>query len=217
MRTPLDAAWRARGTDGLVLHSDPPEVSAALKLTTERLVLRSPHVDMAPLLASYLEYNRSHFAVSSAFLPGPVTLEWCREALLADARAFAAQSALRLYFFEKGASEGAIVGNLAFTNVVRGVFQACHLGYRIDQRYEGKGLMYEALVEALRYAFEALGLHRVMANYRPTNERSGRLLKRLGFVIEGYARDYLFLDGAWRDHILTSLVAPSSVVPQPND
>lgn len=192
-----------------------PETPTALELTTARLVLRSPHPDMAPLLASYLEFNRSHFAVSSAYLPEPVTVEWCREALSADARAFEARSALRLYFFEKGSSEGPIVGNLSFTNVVRGVFQACYLGYRIDQRYQGKGLMHEALVEALRYAFESLGLHRVMANYRPTNERSGRLLQRLGFVVEGYARDYLFLDGAWRDHILTSLVAPNPVTPSP--
>jgi len=195
------------------MTDEPLPEPRALELTTERLVLRSPHEAMAPLLASYLEYNRTHFAVSSAYFETPVTLEWCRAALIADARAFEAQSAVRLYFFEKGASAGPIVGNLAFTNIVRGVFQACHLGYRIDQRYEGKGLMHEALVEALRYAFEVLELHRVMANYRPTNERSGRLLKRLGFLVEGYARDYLFLDGAWRDHILTSLVAPGVVTP----
>jgi len=190
-----------------------PETPLALELTTARLVLRSAHADMALLLASYLEYNRSHFAVSSAFFEVPVSVERCREALRADAQAFEARSAVRLYLFEKGVNQGPIVGNLAFTNIVRGVFQACHLGYRIDQRYQGKGLMHEALVEALRYAFEVLGLHRVMANYRPTNERSGRLLQRLGFVVEGYARDYLFLDGAWRDHILTSLVAPGVVTP----
>jgi ribosomal-protein-alanine N-acetyltransferase len=44
-----------------------------------------------------------------------------------------------------------------------------------------------------------------MANYMPANERSGKLLKRLGFTVEGYARDYLFIAGAWQDHVLTSL------------
>ena len=48
-----------------------------------------------------------------------------------------------------------------------------------------------------------------MANYQPTNVRSGRLLERLGFVREGYARHHLLIDGAWRDHVLTALLNPS--------
>jgi len=68
--------------------------------------------------------------------------------------------------------------------------------------------MAEALRAANGFAFRALRLHRIMANYRPENERSGRLLERLGFVREGLARDYLFIDGAWRDHVLTALVHP---------
>ena len=56
------------------------------------------------------------------------------------------------------------------------------------------------------YAFSALGMHRVMANYMPENERSGRLLERLGFEREGFARKYLNIDGEWRDHVLTSRI-----------
>lgn len=48
-------------------------------------------------------------------------------------------------------------------------------------------------------------MHRIMAAYLPYNQRSGKLLKRLGFIVEGYARDYLTIDGQWQDHILTSL------------
>jgi ribosomal-protein-alanine N-acetyltransferase len=44
-----------------------------------------------------------------------------------------------------------------------------------------------------------------MANYIPVNERSGRLLRRLGFTVEGYARDYLLIAGKWEDHVLTAL------------
>ena len=56
-----------------------------------------------------------------------------------------------------------------FANVVRGVFQACHLGYGVARRHEGKGLMYEALDAGIRYAFGPLDFHRVMANYMPRN------------------------------------------------
>ncbi len=110
---------------------------------------------------------------------------------------------------------GPIIGQVNFSNILRGPFQACHLGYHIDAGVEGRGLMSEALRLAIRLAFDELGLHRVMANYIPTNERSARLLSRLGFKIEGYAKDYLFIDGAWRDHVMTALTNPRSRPPHP--
>jgi len=69
-----------------------------------------------------------------------------------------------------------------------------------------KGLMFEALDAAVRYAFGPLDFHRVMANYMPRNERSGRLLERLGFEKEGYAKRYLKIDGLWEDHVLTAKI-----------
>jgi ribosomal-protein-alanine N-acetyltransferase len=65
--------------------------------------------------------------------------------------------------------------------------------------------MFEALQAAITYVFADMSLHRIMANYVPGNKRSGALLSRLGFVQEGYARDYLFLNGKWCDHVMTSL------------
>jgi ribosomal-protein-alanine N-acetyltransferase len=66
--------------------------------------------------------------------------------------------------------------------------------------------MFDALQVALIWIFKELKMHRVAAAYIPTNERSGALLRRLGFTVEGYARDYLFINGRWRDHILTSFI-----------
>jgi Acetyltransferases, including N-acetylases of ribosomal proteins len=65
--------------------------------------------------------------------------------------------------------------------------------------------MAEALQSVLGFAFGSLELHRVMANHVPGNERSARLLERLGFEREGYAKAYLHLDGRWQDHVLTAL------------
>ena len=101
-----------------------------------------------------------------------------------------------------------ILGTCNYTNVVRGPFLACNLGYQIARAHQGQGLMSEALRETNAFAFREMRLHRIMANHRPENERSGRLLERLGFAREGLARDYLFIDGEWRDHVLTALVNP---------
>jgi ribosomal-protein-alanine N-acetyltransferase len=70
--------------------------------------------------------------------------------------------------------------------------------------------MDEALAAGLDWAFGELGLHRVMANYLPRNERSGRLLARLGFEREGYAREYLKIAGRWEDHVLTAKISGSA-------
>jgi ribosomal-protein-alanine N-acetyltransferase len=45
-----------------------------------------------------------------------------------------------------------------------------------------------------------------MANYMPRNDRSGRLLGRLGFEKEGYAKRYLKIEGLWEDHVLTAKI-----------
>jgi len=114
---------------------------------------------------------------------------------------------LRLLAFQQGAED--IVGICEFTNIARGPFQACHLGYSIAQRHENAGLMTEILGGALDYVFEELKLHRVMANYMPENKRSARVLEKLGFEQEGFARAYLKIAGEWQDHVLTAKINPS--------
>ena len=102
-----------------------------------------------------------------------------------------------------------VMGVCNFTNIVRGTFLACQLGYALAEKHQGQGLMFEALTHGIDFIFTQLGLHRVMAAYIPRNDRSGRLLKRLNFVEEGKARQYLKIVGRWEDHILTSLVNPN--------
>jgi len=97
-----------------------------------------------------------------------------------------------------------VLGTCNLTQIHRGPSQSCNLGYTLDVDAVGHGFLTEALETVILFAFEKLHLHRIEANYIPTNERSGRVLRRLGFTVEGYARDYLDIAGAWRDHILTA-------------
>jgi ribosomal-protein-alanine N-acetyltransferase len=176
------------------------------RIETERLLLTIPDIDAAPRMLAYVEENREHFAPWSPPEPqGYYTERFWRDYLQTAHRQFEQDAAMRLVFSLRDDRESAVIGDCNFTNFVRGPFQACYLGYKIAERAEGRGLMREALAAAIDYAFETLRLHRIMANYVPTNERSGRLLRRLGFTVEGYARDYLLVGGAWRDHVLTSL------------
>ena len=106
------------------------------------------------------------------------------------------------------ADEQTILATFTFANVIRGAFQACHLGYGVAAHMQGQGLMREVLEAGIAWAFGELGLHRVMANYLPRNERSAKLLAQLGFEREGYARRYLQIAGVWEDHVLTARICP---------
>ncbi|WP_394147547.1 GNAT family N-acetyltransferase [Shewanella atlantica] len=99
-----------------------------------------------------------------------------------------------------------IIGVCNFTNIIRGSFQACSLGYSIAEAHQGKGLMKEILTAGIDYMFTEQNLHRIMANYIPSNTRSGALLSSLGFEQEGVAKSYLKIAGRWQDHCLTSKI-----------
>jgi ribosomal-protein-alanine N-acetyltransferase len=114
--------------------------------------------------------------------------------------------ALRMWLFRRD-DDRTIQGNVHLSNFIRGVKQSCTLGYALAATAQGHGYMTEILRVAIGYAFGDLAFHRIEANYMPHNVRSGQVLKRLGFRIEGYAYDYLCIGGQWRDHLLTSLTA----------
>ena len=95
---------------------------------------------------------------------------------------------------------GAMAGGVNINTIVRGRFQSAAVGYWAFAPAAGRGLMSEGLRLVIGYAFGVLDLHRLEANIQPANEASIRLAKRTGFRYEGVSPDYLFIDGAWRDH-----------------
>ncbi len=186
-------------------------MAAALpELATARLVVRLARPGMQAAMARFLAENfEGHLdrwspPAATAFF----TETFWRDRLAVAVEEFHAGRAARFVLQLPGPESAAVIGTCNYTNIVRGPFLACHLGYQIARAHEGRVLMAEALRATNSFAFRALRLHRIMANYRPENERSGRLLDRLGFVREGMAKDYLYIDGAWRDHVLTALVNP---------
>lgn len=118
-----------------------------------------------------------------------------------------------VYFVALGDDGEAIVAICSLINILRGPFQTAHLAYAIAKAHEGKGLMRELCLHVIRYAFAELELQRVISNYLPTNQRSARMLTRLGFEREGFARKYLYINGQWEDHVLAARVNPVNVQP----
>lgn len=114
-------------------------------------------------------------------------------------------------FFIFREEDDVLIGGLSFGHVRRGVSQAATLGYWMGEPYAGKGYMTRAVRAACAYAFEKRGFHRIEAACLPNNEPSKRLLERVGFKQEGYARSYLNINGQWRDHLLYALLETDPV------
>lgn len=110
-------------------------------------------------------------------------------------------------FVARARNDGRLAGVVNINNVVLRSFRSGHLGYYAFTGAEGRGLMTEAVALVAAYAFDELGLHRLEANIQPGNVNSSALVRRLGFRLEGFSPDYLFIDGAWRDHERWALLA----------
>jgi ribosomal-protein-alanine N-acetyltransferase len=173
-------------------------------LTSPRVVVRMAEAADVPQVVRYFRDNREHLASSRPLVGEEFHSEgfWHTQ-VRANVSEFREGKSVRLFLFDRARPER-VIGNANFTQVFRSPAHYCTLGYGLDREYEGQGMMREGLESALEYMLGPQNFHRIQANYVPRNERSGGLLRRLGFVIEGYARDYLLLNGRWEDHILTS-------------
>ncbi|MBB3808815.1 GNAT family N-acetyltransferase [Pseudochelatococcus contaminans] len=109
-------------------------------------------------------------------------------------------------FFLFREEDGALMGGLTLGPVRRGVVQTCTLGYWMGERYACQGYMTKAVIAASHFVYSSLGLRRIEASCLPINRPSIGLLEKVGFVREGYAREYLCIAGVWEDHFLYAML-----------
>ncbi len=112
---------------------------------------------------------------------------------------------------------GDLVGVINVNNIIRGSFQSAFLGYYGFLPYAGQGLMQEGMLLVLRHAFRKLKLHRLEANIQPGNQPSIALVRKCGFVKEGFSRRYLKICGQWADHERWAILSEDFSVLRPTN
>jgi [ribosomal protein S5]-alanine N-acetyltransferase len=112
------------------------------------------------------------------------------------------RSDLAYPFFVFRAADNELVGGVTLGNIRRGCAQSGSLGYWMGAPFAGRGHMSAAVAALVPFAFDALRLHRVEAACLETNAASIRLLEKTGFQREGFARQFLCINGIWQDHLL---------------
>lgn len=96
--------------------------------------------------------------------------------------------------------DGRFAGQITVNNIVRGSAQFASVGYWLDQRYAGRGVMPRAVALVIDHCFTVARLHRIEVAIRPENSNSLRVVEKLGIREVGFAPRFLHIDGAWRDH-----------------
>lgn len=171
-----------------------------LTYETDRLLLSILNENHSMQVLTFLSRNRSYFdsfelAKSDSFY----TEEFQKKLLYEEFSMALKKSRLRFYLFRKENPQR-IIGTVSFGNL-RQSFQSCQIGYKLDPLFQHQGYATEALSTAIDIAAAELNLHRITAYVLPDNAPSVHLLKRLDFALEGTARDYAFINGAWHDHL----------------
>jgi len=170
------------------------------------LVLRAPTMGDYPAWASLRNESRAFLAPWEPVWPAD---ELTRSAFRRRLRRYGRESRddTGYGFFVFRAEDDTLVGGLSLAYVRRGVTQSCSLGYWMGERFAGRGTMTAAVTAVVPFVFGTLRLNRVEAACLPHNVASIRLLEKVGFRREGYARRYLCIAGEWQDHLLFGLVA----------
>lgn len=175
-------------------------------LNGDRLYLRAPEINDYEAWATLRAISREHLQ--------PWEPTWAEDSLSRDGyrRRLAWFERLRrqehgeAYFIYLRRSDG-LLGGITLSNIRRGASQCGELGYWIGKPHAGHGYMTEALAIMVQHCFATLKLHRLEAACLPENAPSRQLLSQAGFRSEGILREYLKINGAWRDHQLYARLA----------
>jgi ribosomal-protein-alanine N-acetyltransferase len=179
-----------------------------LQLETDRLILKILNRSHADEVLEFLIRNRDFLAPWETIRDEEYFTREAQQEILTQSTQSRHQGLLLplwIYVKNPGAKElssnAPIIGNINFSNIIRGPFLSCFLGYKLDKDYQSQGFMTEALETAISYVFSELKLHRIEANVMPRNAASIRVLEKLSFHREGLALDYLNINGQWEDHL----------------
>ncbi|NBD25994.1 GNAT family N-acetyltransferase [Paenibacillus glycinis] len=181
-----------------------------LRIVTKRLILRVIDESCTERVLDFVKRNREALAEWEPDRDDDYyTPETQRNLIRQETVSMEYGHSVRFWLTAAEDPDGDIIGTVSLSNIVRGAFQSCHLGYRMDAGQHNKGYMTEALSHVVAFAFEELNLHRIEANIMPRNAPSLKVVERLGFRHEGLAPEYLRIRGKWEDHIHMVLLNPS--------
>jgi RimJ/RimL family protein N-acetyltransferase len=169
------------------------DYSFSEELHTERLIIRAPEVGDAEVVWKAIISSHDALKEWMPWAQSKQTLEQTTTNLRQAVADFITREDLRLHLFLK--ETGEFVGSSGLHRIDWNV-RKFEIGYWIDSKFEGKGLMTEAVERITQFAFEELRANRVEIRCDSENVRSRSVAARLSYTLEGTLHhDSLSADG----------------------
>ena len=174
-------------------------------LVTDRLVLTLSNTKLTEGVWRFHNENKDAFADTEPRRPADFyTWKGVRANLKYDDKLSRKCEEFRFWIQAKGSKE--IIGTVCISSILFGSVKSCFLSYKIAEKHQGKGYASEAVKEIIHFAFTVLQLHRIESYVMPRNQKSLRVMEKLGFMPEGVSRRCLEVNGVWEDHVRFSLL-----------
>lgn len=190
----------------MFLTKSPAQPAFNPVLVNDPVLLRAAQLSDHDAWIALRELSREHLtAWEEDWAPNELTLAAFKRRLRQYEKDMRRGGGLPLLIFRRGDRE--LLGGVTLSNIRYGSSRSALLGYWVGAPHVQRGYGAAAVLAMLRHAFSAIDLNRVVAACQPENIASQKLLERCGFRREGYARDYLKINGAWRDHHIYAITA----------
>lgn len=177
--------------------------------TTDHLILSILYPNDAEKVLLFYDKNKNFFEPwEPERETNFYTLSYQRLSLAVEHKLIMNSKLLRYWIFHQK-DPNKIIGTVNFYNIIRGSYSCCQLGYKLDREYIGNGFALESVQAGMELLFEEYGLHRIEANIMPSNDRSIKLIEKLGFSYEGLSKSSIQINSRWEDHARYALICYS--------
>jgi ribosomal-protein-alanine N-acetyltransferase len=167
---------------------------ATLPIDTERLRIRHFTAEDWPAVHAYTSNASVMTHVPEGVMTAEQTRQFIAESMTDEARTYAVD--LR--------AENRLIGHVGFHPWFAP--RIYEIGWVFHPRYHGQGYATEAAAALLRYGFESLSIHRVIATCQPENTASWRVMEKLGMQREGHLRKCIYRDERWWDEYFYAIL-----------
>lgn len=183
-------------------------VNMQILIETERLYLKVLNSNHAEEVLTFYTKNKENFEKwEPARVPSFYTIDFHIANLNLEFNQILQSNFLRYWIFRK-TDPTTIIGSVCFQHFIRGAFQSCSIGYKMDASHIRKGYATEAVQRTIDFVFTDLSIHRIEAYIALNNIASIHFIEKLGFQWEGIAKSSIKLNIHWEDHLQYALINP---------